>query len=770
MSDEAKLWTLDREGRAVVVGTQRVSLTELEVKCLAYLQDHAGNVVTRRDLERDVWGLAEGVDSHTTSVTVRNIRRKMGPTGKRVISTVFGVGWRLYEPQQWFANPRFPTPFFSRDGELHALRTLFDDGWRVITLIGPGGGGKTRLATAFVDSLPYKTVFVDLASARTTEDVERALVAAAGMAGGSLDALEMAIAGRKVVFLFDEAEGVIEGVAAVLPSLASHRVVITSRRPLNVAGEGVHQLKPLIGEEGAAFLEMQLRAARWNHPIAEELVQPLLTWVDGSALAIELIAAHPTPPAQLLARLQRGELPGSGMQTTLDRSYDQLGEAAKHTLHALTLCEGPITEEAVHDWLGPEGVEGLHGLIDHSLLHREADGWRLLRTLRSFVRAKSLDWAPYQHTFDRWLVDWCRSAEERIFTEPTAALDALSPLIDDLLDLIPRLHRADVEDLLWSLFLYSYMRGPHTIQDRSVELVKRHHPEVGFANILAAYSGSTLDPVALLHDLERARRRDQVRALVVFSMSWLPLDLSWIGGFAAGLSPDPEDELGNLYLRRLMLIFHPDPYGEAERLIADGADYRLLHWMTQHTVARMQSLRGEEIRAMRSWERLVAELSDQRQGGSLLFAVYGYADGLATVDRERSIQVFIEGAELGIRAGYGNTWAVGRAGLWLTLLGRDEQAGELLEHGVRGNHESTREACEGLLLALRTRAGDPVAAEQARTFDLSLIRGSLGDGTNLREIVRALLDASLGEPVKEPVLQTPAWRAWSQTRALALDA
>jgi predicted ATPase/DNA-binding SARP family transcriptional activator len=342
--------------------------------------------------------------------------------------------------------PALPSPttsFIGRHREvaevLHHLRSA-----RAITLTGPGGTGKTRLALEvahrWVNQEGGRATFVELASLTTDADVLPQVAAAVGVPAGHLptsgtnlparrplaDRLASHLAEQELVLVLDNGEHVIDGAAEVVDLLLSTapnvRVLTTSREPLRVPGE-IHVAVPPLGiDDGAGagglggeavklFLE-RARAAAPQHPLGDAdltTVTELCRRLDGLPLAIELAAARiaTLPLPALVERLgDRFELLTGGRRTVERQrtlravvawSYDLLDEPQQRLLRRLGVFAGSpsvgLVEEVCADDALPEAaiLPTLTDLADRSLLQLTATPHgdtrvRMLETIRDFAR------------------------------------------------------------------------------------------------------------------------------------------------------------------------------------------------------------------------------------------------------------------------------------------------------------------------------------------------------------------------------------------------
>jgi predicted ATPase/DNA-binding CsgD family transcriptional regulator len=297
---------------------------------------------------------------------------------------------------------------------------------RLLTLTGPGGGGKTRLAlqlaTAVADDFPDGVWFVDLAplpSGRFVWDqVALALdVTQPGPGGILAQAVSRQLAPRRALLVLDNCEhvvaaaaGVVGGVLAAAPAL---KVVATSREPLGVGGEVTWAVPPLSEADGVGLFIARARQARPQLRLGDqdaEAVRVICRRLDGLPLAIELAAARTRvlAPARIATHLQDhlGVLPSgprtapvrqATLRASFEWSYGLLPEAERALLAQLSVFAGGFDAEAALAVCPAATFELLAGLVDRSLLVVDDPGdgaeprYRLLATIREFAAERLAD-------------------------------------------------------------------------------------------------------------------------------------------------------------------------------------------------------------------------------------------------------------------------------------------------------------------------------------------------------------------------------------------
>lgn len=406
-----------------------------------------------------------------------------------------------------------------REEDIAALEALLS-GSRVVSVLGPGGLGKTRLATelaqrATTSGTPAVAV-LELASVRNGADIWLALGSLLGIAelrqkpGIAVIGLEQRIVDqlhdRRTLLVMDNCEHLVEAAALVIAELIravpSLTILCTSRSPLNIAGEFVYLLQPLaitveqdhpLPAAIELFLE-RARAARPSAPLDLTIVAELCERLDGLPLAIELAAARirSMSVAEILERISQ--------RFTLLRSNDRSIEERHRTLHAVIdwswsllseqeqaslrrLCSFPngFSREAAIAVAGadreqPDDVEiDLEALLNQSLLRGQEHPltgqlrYRMLETVREFgaleqAKAREQDWVS-----DRML-DWARELCRERFAEAYGpgqirTIRALAVEQDNLIYLLRRaMAEKNASVVLWIFALlgnYWSIRSAH---------------------------------------------------------------------------------------------------------------------------------------------------------------------------------------------------------------------------------------------------------------------------------------------------------------------
>src|SRR5262245_2718183 len=337
------------------------------------------------------------------------------------------------------------TSFVGRTEEVARLGKLIADS-RLVTLVGPGGSGKTRLAEEaaqrLVQSTPDGVWMVELAPVTDPLEVPQAVLDAVGLGEvrvletqrsvspavrqGTMQRLVAAVAGRKMLLLFDNCEHLIEPSARLAEQLLAFgsdlRIIATSREPLGIVGESLFPVAPLAltpagasAEEASTYPAVRLfldraAAARPDFSLTAEsagAVVEVCRRLDGLPLAIELAAARlrSLSIGEIADRLgDRFRLLTGGSRTALPRhrtlaavvewSWDLLSEAERAVARRLAVFAGGADLEAIEEICAGDAVrredvvEHVGSLVDKSLVllaGELATRYRMLETIRAFA-------------------------------------------------------------------------------------------------------------------------------------------------------------------------------------------------------------------------------------------------------------------------------------------------------------------------------------------------------------------------------------------------
>jgi predicted ATPase/class 3 adenylate cyclase len=295
--------------------------------------------------------------------------------------------------------PVQPTPLVGRDGELAEAGALLR-GNRLVTLVGPGGSGKTRLALQLaaeaVEDFEGGVFWVPLQAVADPRLVEPTIAQSIGARDGVADFLR----GRKVLLLIDNLEQVLEAapnLAELLRETSGVKLLATSREPLNLAGEQRFPVDPLPEDDAITLFLERARAVDpgfSTSPAVGEICRRL----DGLPLALELAAARVSvlSAEDLAGRLERALplLTGGArdvperqrtLRAAIEWSYELLTEDEQRAFRSLAVFAGSFDLGAVSP-VGGVDLDVLQSLIDKSLVRRWGSGrFGMLETIHEFA-------------------------------------------------------------------------------------------------------------------------------------------------------------------------------------------------------------------------------------------------------------------------------------------------------------------------------------------------------------------------------------------------
>ncbi len=433
---------LYRDGEAVALERQAVRL-------LRYLVSNRDRVVTKQELLDALWP-----DTFTTDSVLKRLvsitRAALGDDAKepRYLRTYHGRGYQFVgavtvddadgardrradtDPGSRTAVtqevrptnlPHAVTSFVGRASEVAGVREALASS-RLVTLVGPGGIGKTRLGVeaarhAFADH-PDGVWLVELASLSDPALVPHAVAAVLGVRErpecALLDTLAAWLANKRLLLVLDNCEHLVDACAALverlLPAAANLRVLATSREALDIDGEAVRPV-PALGSEAVRLFVDRARAAKAGFaptPDDEAAIARLCSALEGIPLSIELAAARVRAFAveELLSRvsdrfslLARGRDHGGrhrALRATIDWSYDLLSAEERSLFARLSVFAGGWTKESAGSVTQHSALSTQHSLdrlVDRSLVVADREGarYRMLETIREYAREKLVE-------------------------------------------------------------------------------------------------------------------------------------------------------------------------------------------------------------------------------------------------------------------------------------------------------------------------------------------------------------------------------------------
>ena len=336
------------------------------------------------------------VVSPTTAALVDVTLKELGEHRLKDIEQavpLFQLGDGSFPPLKTISNtnlPRPASPFLGRETELAEVLSWIKKDARLVTLTGPGGSGKTRLAieaaSAVVTNYKAGVFWVGLASLRDPALVIETIAQTLGVKDG----LAEHIGERELLLLLDNLEQVVEAapdLSALLRACANLTLLVTSRELLRIQGEVEYAVPPLAEREAVALFCERARLEP-THEIAE-----LCARLDNLPLAVELAAARTKglSVAQILQRIsQRLDLLKGGrdadprqltLRATIEWSYKLLSLDEQQLFARLGVFVGGCTLEAAEKVVDAE-LDTLQSLVEKSLLRFSLGRYWMLETIR----------------------------------------------------------------------------------------------------------------------------------------------------------------------------------------------------------------------------------------------------------------------------------------------------------------------------------------------------------------------------------------------------
>jgi predicted ATPase/Tfp pilus assembly protein PilF len=640
---------------------------------------------------------------------------------------LFQLGMKDFPPLKTLHETNLPvpaTPFLGREREVERITELLRrPEVRLVTLTGPGGSGKTRLAlqacAAAAEEYDRGVWWVPLASLADPALVEPS----AAQALGSKDTLSAAVGDHRLLLLLDNFEhllGAASGVAEAIGSCPHLSVLVTSREPLHIDGEWEVAVDPM-RELEAVDLFMQRAVAVSSDFAANGEVVEICRRLDCLPLAIELAAARvkALSPAILLERLER-RLPllagGSRsaperqrtLRATIAWSYDLLASTEQDLFACLAVFAGGATLGAAEAICGAD-VDTVASLVDTSLLRRTGDRYWMLETIREFAaeRFQERSNAPrLRAAHAAWYVEFAERARPELRTrEARTWLERLDSEQANLRAALDHLMQSgDVAGALrltGAIWLYWQTRGDWTEGRRYLAA--------------AVALGADLDPELLVDSL-------------------------W-GGTILALWQDDVDE-GERLASRILEISKA------------SVNQQHVYSIAIHLLAIIASRRGDHDQAVALLEE---SLEIGRRGGDqwlLSIALNNLGDlFMGEGDYQRAVELFEESLAVGEARGDLDRRARANSNLgWATAgLGDPDRARDFFRRALEAATEIGLVECQLWslhgLAAMDAEAGDAHTA--ARLFGYTTeLASRLGAALNDPEIVElqtfAKLEAALG--------------------------
>jgi len=512
---------LDSAERRLHGGAAVIPLRPKTFAVLEHLATRPGRLVTKEQLLAAVWP-DTAVSDAVLKVCVREIRDALGdnPDDPRYVETAHRLGYRFIGQAPVTNLPAPVSSLVGREREIAEISSALES-CRLLTLVGAGGSGKSRLALEVAASLRDRfedgVWWVDLAAVTYEGFVPQAIAVTLGLRDQPGEPLPVVLARylstRAVLLVADNCEHLLSGTASLiqelLPAAPRLRVLATSREPLKTEGEQLYWVPTLSIPESASLLtpsqaleyqavrlfEVRARAALPTFVISERnspAVVDICRQLDGLPLAIELAAARVAaiPVEEIAARLGDSlRVLGSGtrsasarhhtLRAAIDWSYERLEDAERQLLDRLSVFADRFTLDAAEhvgrhaDRQPGEGFDVINRLIDKSLVfvaeRPESSEWRyrLLETVRQYAHEKlraAEDETDVGARYIEYYRTLAEAMEPRINTaERQARLDALEREHGNLRGAIERATHAgqdgEAARIATALFWFWFHRG-----------------------------------------------------------------------------------------------------------------------------------------------------------------------------------------------------------------------------------------------------------------------------------------------------------------------
>ncbi len=359
---------------------------------------------------------------------------------------IFQLGRERFPPLKTISNTNLPRPassFVGRSHEVDRVVALLQNGARLLTLTGPGGSGKTRLAIeAAAELVPDHrngVFWVGLATLRDPALVSDAIVKTLGATEG----LAEYIAQREMLLLLDNFEQVVDAAPELPPLLEACRnlrLLVTSRELLRVRGEVEFAVPPLDKREA-----VELFNTRSGLPV-DDTIAELCRRLDHLPLAVELAAARTSvlSPTQILDRLSsrldlfKGGRDADPRQATLraaiEWSHELLATDEQRLFARLAVFAGGCTLDAAQD-VADGNLDVLQSLVDKSLVRHSDERFWMLETIREYAIERLLESNESEELHRRhanFFLALSGEAAPHLRRESAEWLDRMEPELDNI--------------------------------------------------------------------------------------------------------------------------------------------------------------------------------------------------------------------------------------------------------------------------------------------------------------------------------------------------
>ncbi|MCP2343033.1 AfsR/SARP family transcriptional regulator [Actinomadura rupiterrae] len=682
------------------------------------------------------------------------------------------------------ARPGTPiSGFIGRDDDVAGVLGGLATG-RLVTLFGPGGVGKTRLAGEVArrwdGDQPGEVAFAPLAPvADPAQAVLQALgLRERGLLGGGPEPdpeerLVAALADRALLLVLDNCEHVVADAANLAWRLLSEcpdlRILATSREPLDVDGERLWQVRPLPQDDAVRLFEERARAARRDVVLDGTLVRNVCEALDDLPLAIELAAARLRThelydvAARLddrFALLARGSRTADARHRTLravvDWSWELLTEDERRAARRFTVFAGGATAASARAVArGDEAT--LDALADRSLLDFSNGRYRMLETIRAYGSEKLAEAGETEEFTDahaQHLLDLAANAD-LLGSGQLEALDRLAAEHDDLFAALRRAIDAGKADtasrLLNAMSTYLWIRGlAGSAAPLAVAILDLPEsadlPGEEYAVIVTIAGANATDEqreraASALAEAERPLRNSMA------ALQWL---MNTVGGgdvrvqfrtlMAERESPDPWARAAARLMSGYPQLAQGD-LAQAEQEYQDAADgFRALgeRWGTAlalDALANLAATTGDTVRAIALTDDALALAGELGAADDIADLLCNRGDLRAHDDPETARADYAEAAAVARRAGNATCLAAALRGLAdMALANGDKDEAqrlyaEALDHFDPAWVKSVGNRVRTLIGLGRIAEPDPKAADLYRqAVEVAAVIGALSEG------------------------------------------
>ncbi|MEA2312142.1 MAG: hypothetical protein QOE28_2110 [Solirubrobacteraceae bacterium] len=431
-----------RAANALASGRAHDAVADLE----PLLAEHPGRELARERLMEALYSIGRQTDALTV---FEDWRRELVEHGLEPGPALVELERRILQHRFPATGRTFPIPASSFVGREHDITTVARtlEVARVVTLCGPGGAGKTRLALELSrrlsDRYPDGVRFCDLSALRRPAEVERAVAAAVGLPDSAprrvgdqlVDQLVDRLVSRRLLLVLDNCEHLLNAVASIVDRIVGHTsgisVLATSRERLGSDGEMVQPVEPLDAAAATQLFIDRAGAVDPTFALEQQSVHQICTRLDRLPLAIELAAACMKgmtaselvtaldDPLGLLTLGSRSTARHASLAAVIDWSYELLSSEERAAFDRFAVFAGRVDGDAAGNVTGASlGV--LLRLVDRSLLTSYRAGvtqYSMLETLRSYAIARLNEQDALEVVRDdhaAWAVNLAEEASSRL--------------------------------------------------------------------------------------------------------------------------------------------------------------------------------------------------------------------------------------------------------------------------------------------------------------------------------------------------------------------